>query len=346
MRIDLNLQKSSQGYSVYINELDSISLKGKVGIVTNPKVAGLHLNYLLERLKCDEYFIITIADGEEYKNMQSVEQILEQLFVSKFDRSSTLIAFGGGVISDITGFVASIYERGINFINIPTTLLAQVDASIGGKTGVNNKFGKNLIGSFYQPKAVYCESRFLKTLPKREFSAGLAEVVKMAVMFDEQMFFELENIDINDEQSIANLIFKAVKLKALVVEQDEHEKGLRAVLNYGHTFAHVIENETSYKRFLHGEAVAIGMNMANSLAVLLKLMSKSQMQRVLKLLNKFNLPTNYTIDDENAFYEAFFLDKKSQNGTIKFILPNGIGSNVIRDDINKEQVIKILRDFR
>ncbi|CAD7286815.1 3-dehydroquinate synthase [Campylobacter suis] len=346
MKVELNLHKATQKYNVYIDELDEIKLNGKVGIITNPKVAGLWLGWLLERLKCDEYFIITVADGEEYKNMASVEQILEQLFVSKFDRSSMLIALGGGVISDMTGFVASIYERGINFINIPTTLLAQVDASVGGKTGVNNKFGKNLIGSFYQPVAVYCESRFLKTLPEREFAAGLAEAVKMAVMFDSSMLDMLENFNLKDEGALAKIIYNAVWLKADVVQQDEHEKGLRAVLNYGHTFAHVIENETNYKQFLHGEAVAIGMNMANALAASLGLMSEQEKLRIKRLLEKFSLPTTYKIADENSFYEAFFMDKKSENKKIKFILPKGIGAHEIRSDIKKEQVIEILREFR
>ena len=224
MQINLNLKEKASSYKIYINELERLELKGKVGIVTNAKVAGLHLEKLLSVLKCDEKFIISVPDGEEYKNLETIEQILEQLFVSKFDRSSTLIAIGGGVISDMTGFAASIYERGISFINIPTTLLAQVDASVGGKTGVNNKFGKNLIGSFYQPKAVFCEINFLKTLPKREFAAGVAEALKMAVTFDKEMFSWLKSVNLDDE-NLAKLVEKSINLKARVVEQDEKEKG-------------------------------------------------------------------------------------------------------------------------
>ena len=322
MQIDINLDKNS--YKVFVDEFGELKFDGKVAIITNSKVGGLYLETLIDKLVCKEKFIITVPDGEEYKNMATVEQILEQLFVSRLDRNSTIIALGGGVISDMAGFVASIYERGINFINIPTTLLAQVDASVGGKTGVNNKFGKNLIGSFYQPKAVYCNTKFLKSLPQREFSAGVAEAIKIAVMFDVKMFEWIENADLSKIQNQAELVYKSVFLKAKAVEADELENGIRAVLNYGHTFAHVIENETNYKKFLHGEAVAIGINMANSLALKLGLISPTQRERINKVLVKFNLPISYKIPNIETFYDAFFLDKKSQNSCIKFILPNGI----------------------
>lgn len=344
MQIDINLDKNS--YKVYIDELSKLKFKGKVAIITNSKIGGLYLNDILSIVEADEKYVITIADGEEYKNLATIEDILEQLFVSRLDRSSTIIALGGGVISDMSGFTASIYERGIDFITIPTTLLAQVDASVGGKTGVNNKFGKNLIGSFYQPKAVYCESRFLKSLPKREFAAGIAEAIKMAIMFDREFFEFFESCDINNQDDLTKIIKRCVELKAMVVSQDEREKGLRAVLNYGHTFAHVIENELNYKGLLHGEAVAIGMNMANRLAVNLGLLSVKEFDRIENLLIKFDLPTKYKIKDENAFYNAFSLDKKSENSVIKFILPNGIGKNLIKNDISKERVLEVLGLFK
>lgn len=344
MQIDINLDKNS--YKVYIDELSKLKFKGKVAIITNSKIGGLYLNDILSIIEADEKYVITIADGEEYKNLATIEDILEQLFVSRLDRSSTIIALGGGVISDMSGFTASIYERGIDFITIPTTLLAQVDASVGGKTGVNNKFGKNLIGSFYQPKAVYCESRFLKSLPKREFAAGIAEAIKMAIMFDREFFEFFESCDIDNQDDLTKIIKRCVELKAMVVSQDEREKGLRAVLNYGHTFAHVIENELNYKGLLHGEAVAIGMNMANRLAVNLGLLSVKEFDRIENLLIKFDLPTKYKIKDENAFYNAFSLDKKSENSVIKFILPNGIGKNLIKSDISKERVLEVLGLFK
>ena len=342
MKIDLNLDKK---YSVFIDELQEIKLKGKVAIVTNPKVGGLWLDFLLQRLDCEQKFIITIPDGEEYKNTASVEQILEQLFSSKLDRKSTLIALGGGVISDITGFCASIYERGIDFINIPTTLLAQVDASVGGKTGVNNRFGKNLIGSFYQPRAVYCESKFLSTLPAREFAAGVAEAVKMAVCFDVELFKFFETHDLKSADEISHVIARCVEIKAGVVKRDERESGVRAVLNYGHTFAHAIEKITDYKKFLHGEAVAIGMVMANALARRLGKLSGEQEEQIRKVLQKFALPIKFHVADADAFYELFFLDKKSENGKIKFILPDGIGKFYASKEIAKDEVIAVLKEF-
>lgn len=342
MKIDLNLGKK---YSVFIDELQEIKLKGKVAIITNPKVGGLWLDFLLQRLKCEQKFIITIPDGEEYKNTASVEQILEQLFSSKLDRKSTLIALGGGVISDITGFCASIYERGIDFINIPTTLLAQVDASVGGKTGVNNRFGKNLIGSFYQPRAVYCESKFLSTLPAREFAAGVAEAVKMAVCFDSELFKFFETHDLKSADEISHVIARCVEIKAGVVERDERESGIRVALNYGHTFAHAIEKITNYKKFLHGEAVAIGMVMANALARRLGKLSGEQEEQIRKVLQKFALPIKFHVEDADAFYELFFLDKKSENGKIKFILPDGIGKFYTSKEIAKDEVIAALKEF-
>ena len=256
-----------------------------------------------------------------------------------------IIALGGGVVSDMAGFAASIFERGIKFINIPTTLLAQVDASVGGKTGVNNKFGKNLIGSFYQPSAVYCETGFLKTLEKREFAAGLAEAVKMAITFDEKLFSWMGSANLTDEANLQNLIYRCVQIKAAAVEADEREKGVRAVLNYGHTFAHVIENETNYKKYLHGEAVAIGMNMANALAVKLGLMSEEQKARVAELLVRFDLPISYKVPNASSFYDAFLLDKKAENSAIKFILPRGIGDYEIRKDVPRKLVMDVLREF-
>lgn len=340
MAINIDLKEKS--YKIFINELDEINLKGKVAIITNQTVAGLWLKDLLPKIKCDNLHIISIPDGEEYKNFKTLNDILEQLFIAKLDRKSTLISFGGGVVSDITGFAASIYERGINCINIPTTLLAQVDASVGGKTGINNKFGKNLIGSFYQPKAVYCEEKYLSTLPKREFSAGISEAIKMAITFDKNLF----DFFIKDELDLSYIIKRCNEIKAKVVSLDEKESGIRAVLNYGHTFAHAIENETNYKKYLHGEAVAIGMNMANHLAYKLGLININELNLIKKTLMKFDLPISYKIEDENLFYNLFFLDKKTNLGKIKFILPKSIGNFIIKDDIKKDIVLEVLKEFK
>ncbi|WP_024791380.1 3-dehydroquinate synthase [Lebetimonas sp. JS032] len=338
----VNIKTPNKTYDITIKKLPRLTLNAKTAVITNPTVAGYHLNYLLNHLKTDELKIITLPDGEEYKNFGSIEYALERLFDAKYDRNSVIIAFGGGVIGDMSGFAASIFLRGIKFIQIPTTLLAMVDSSVGGKTGINNKFGKNLIGSFYQPEAVYIDTHFLTTLPKREFAAGMAEVIKMAVMFDKEFFKNLEN----DKLSIEEIIKRSVEIKADVVNKDEKEKVIRSVLNYGHTFGHVIENLTNYKTYLHGEAVAIGMVMANELSIELGYLTAEENERIKKLLKKYDLPTSFKIKDEEEFYEHFFADKKTMNNKIKFIIPELIGKYKIIENIDKETVLNVLRKFK
>ncbi|WP_457563959.1 3-dehydroquinate synthase [Caminibacter pacificus] len=339
MKVTVNTPNKT--YDIIIDKLSQITIDSKVAIITNPKVSGLHINYLTNKLKAKELHIITLPDGEEYKNWQSIEYALDRLFDAKFDRNSTLIAFGGGVIGDMTGFAASIFLRGIKFIQIPTTLLAMVDSSVGGKTGINNKYGKNLIGSFYQPEAVYIDTHFLSTLDKREFAAGMAEIIKMAVMFDKEFF---ENIK-KGNLTLEEMIKRSVELKAEVVNQDEKEKGIRSVLNYGHTFGHVIENLTNYKTYLHGEAVAIGMIMANELSRELGLLSEKEAKEIKELLEKHNLPTDFKIDDVDDFYNHFFLDKKTADNKIKFIIPEKIGRYKIVKDLDENLVKKVLKKF-
>ncbi len=337
--------KKSQDYTIFIDSDFQLDLKGRVAIVTNPKVAGLHLQTLLTHLKADEVYIITLPAGEEYKNQQSIDLIHENLFNHHFNRKSTLIALGGGVIGDMCGYAAAIYQRGIDFIQIPTTLLAQVDASVGGKTGINNRFGKNLVGAFHQPKAVYIQTAFLKTLPSREFAAGVAEIIKMAVMFDREFFEWLQAHELHQDEHLRYAIKRSVEIKAEVVAKDETEQGIRAVLNYGHTFGHVIENETGYSKYLHGEAVAIGMVMANLLAQSMGDMREEEAESVKNLLQSYELPTSYTIDSSEHFYEAFFHDKKASDHSIAFILPKGIGAYQIREDISREQLLTLLREL-
>ena len=346
MQVNIPLkQVVDNSYDITIDTIPALSYDTKVAIITNPKVAGLHLGYLLTKIRAKELYIITVPDGEGYKNQASIDLILESLFNHRFNRKSLLIAFGGGVIGDMTGYASSIYQRGIDFVQIPTTLLSQVDASVGGKTGINNSYGKNLIGAFHQPRAVYIDPHFLETLPKREFGAGVAEVVKMAVTFNADFFEYLETAELNDKVSLQEAIKQAVQTKADVVAKDEKEHGLRAALNYGHTFGHVIENETKYTKYLHGEAVAIGMVMANALSVKLGLMKVEEAERVQKLLEKYDLPTHYTIENPENFYEAFFLDKKSSDANITFILPVGIGDVKITDSVEKETVVEVLASF-
>ena len=338
----VNITTPNKSYDIHIGKLPQIEIPNKTAIITNPKVSGLHINYLTNHLKTKELHIITLPDGEEYKNMQSINYALDRLFDAKFDRNSTLIAFGGGVIGDMTGFIASIFLRGIKFIQIPTTLLSMVDSSVGGKTGINNKYGKNLIGSFYQPEAVYIDTYFLETLDKREFAAGMAEIIKMAVMFDKKFFEDIKN----EKLTLEEMIKRAVELKAEVVNQDEKEKGIRSVLNYGHTFGHVIENITNYKTFLHGEAVSIGMVMANELSNTLGYLSKEEANEIKKLLEKYNLPTNFKIKNINEFYDHFFLDKKTLNNEIKFIIPEKIGKYKIIKNIDEKIIKKVLKEFQ
>lgn len=341
----IQLNTDSNSYNIAIGALKKIDLNkySKVLVVTNPRVSALHINKLLSCLDCKEMFICTIKDGEQYKNLSSIEFILENAFIHKLDRKSLIIAFGGGVISDMGGFAASIYQRGIDFISIPTTLLAQVDASVGGKTGINNSFGKNLIGTFYQPKAVYIDIDFLATLPKREFNAGISEIIKMAVCFDRDFFTWLENVDlINNKSDLEYAIFKSVSIKADIVCKDEKENGIRAGLNYGHTFGHIIELLGNYSLYLHGESVGMGMCKANNLAVLLNKLDIKDSTRISNLLRKYEIPTEYKIQDLNNFYDKLFLDKKSQNNDLRFIIPNGIGNMEIITNPPKELLFEAM----
>ncbi len=347
MIVNIDLKKKSDlSYDIKIEPLERLEFDCKVAIVTNETVSKLHLDYLLQRVSAPTIEIIELQDGERYKTIESIMQILERLFEARFNRSSKIIAFGGGVIGDMSGFASSMFLRGVEFIQIPTTLLSQVDASVGGKTGVNSRYGKNLIGAFHQPKAVHIDISFLKTLPQREFSAGVAEILKMAITFDKEFFEWLEGADIGCDNTIEEVIVRSVQIKASVVAQDEREKGIRAALNYGHTFAHVIESQSNYRVYLHGEAVAIGMVMANKLAHKLGYMDIDECRRIENLLHSHNLPTSYIIDDVEKFYDTFFLDKKSTDNSIAFILPRGIGDFIITDSVDRSAVIEVLEEFQ
>lgn len=332
-------------YTITFGDLHKITHKDKILIVTNPKIAGLHLQTLLANLDAKEIYCHTIPDGENYKNFETMNGILEAAFNHQLNRNSLMIAFGGGVIGDIVGFASGIFMRGIDFIQIPTTLLAQVDSSVGGKTGINNHFGKNLIGLFHQPKAVFIHPPFLSTLPKRELSAGMAEIIKMAVCFDKDFFKVLQNADIANQEALLNIIYQAVSIKAKVVAEDEKEHGIRAALNYGHTFGHIIEKESGYGHYLHGEAVGIGIIMANKLALRLNLITQEEEKSISELLQNYQIPTTYKIKDIESFYQAFFWDKKTSNNRIKFILPNGIGNVCFKEDIPKETILEVLGEF-
>ncbi|MBZ7984202.1 3-dehydroquinate synthase [Campylobacter sp. RM12647] len=342
MVIDIDLK--DKAYKVYIDE--ELKINKDYVILTNTTLEKLYLNDVLQKIGKQPKAIIVIPDGEEYKNQESVNYILEELFKAEISRNDLLINLGGGVISDIGGFVASIYKRGIKHINIATTLLASVDAAVGGKTGINNAYGKNLIGTFKQPSAVYIFTNYFKTLKKAELSAAMAEVIKMAVCFDLDFYNKLSKLSFDDIfDNILEFVEKSIKIKANVVINDEFEDNLRMKLNYGHTFAHVIENETNYKGYLHGEAVAIGMVMANKLACNLGLISKEFEISILNTLKNFNLPTFYKINSSSKFYEGFFQDKKTLSGKINFILPSKEDLSIIKNDISKDEILKVLREF-
>lgn len=345
----IHIKTAQNSHKVTFGALDSIDYNleyEKILIISNPKVCALHIQRLLDFIKKQnknaKIFIHTMKDGEQYKNLNSVDEILKNAFIHKLDRKSLMIAFGGGVVSDIVGFAAGIYQRGIDFINIPTTLLAQVDASVGGKTGINCEFGKNLIGLFNQPKAVFIDTIFLNTLARREFNAGISEIIKMAVCFDESFFNWLLDADLSDSSALKNAIFKSVEIKAGVVNLDEKEGSIRAGLNYGHTFGHVIELLGDYKVFLHGEAVGLGMLFANNLALKLNKINAQECAKIKDLIARFNLPTSYKISNALEFYEKFYLDKKSQNDKLNFIIPNHIGKFEFAKNPPKELLMQVL----
>lgn len=309
--------------SIAFGEIPQITLKGSALVITDERVASLHLEYFLSFLEAREIFTLILPSGESEKNFQTLQKILDFALECKLDRQSTFLALGGGVISDLVGLASGLFMRGVDFYNIPTTLLAQVDASVGGKCGINSQRGKNLIGLFHHPKKVFISPSFLETLPAREFNAGMAEIIKMAVCFSPSLFHKLF-----DSQwvktNLLEVIFQSVSIKAHVVLEDEREKGLRSALNYGHTFGHIIEKEGEFEQYLHGEAVAIGMVMANALALNITNFQDSDL--ITALLKQYNLPTSYKIKNKDSFFQALFLDKKTQNKQIKFILPKAIGS--------------------
>ena len=307
-------------------------IAGRVGIVSNPAVAGLYADEVRESLRDAGYetALVLIPEGEAHKDTASLGLIYDALVEQRFDRSATLIALGGGVIGDVTGYAAATFLRGIGFVQIPTTLLAQVDASVGGKTAINHHQGKNLIGAFHQPRLVVIDMKTLRTLPQREFAAGMAEVIKHGVIRDAGYFGfleqEMDSLTGLDAAAVEAAVAGSCRIKAAVVEQDEREEDSRAILNYGHTIGHALEAFTGYERFLHGEAVAIGMIQASALSVARGLLTAAELARIEALVRRAGLP--WRIPDDIALQDlvaGMALDKKSQAGKIKFVLCEGIG---------------------
>ncbi len=321
-------------------------------LVSNPTVFSLYGENVVTSCEASGMYVATalIPDGEEYKTMEQAEKVIGQAIKYGIDRESLLIALGGGVVGDLAGFVAAVYQRGIDFVQIPTTLLAQVDSSVGGKVAVNHPCGKNMIGAFHQPRAVVVDVRTLLTLRKREFAAGMAEVVKYGIILDREFFDYLENhvseIEERNEVVMEHIIKRCCELKAMVVEEDETEQGLRAILNLGHTFGHALETLTGYTSFLHGEAVAIGMVLACTLAHVLGQMSWQEMERVTRLLASLGLPVMCPPLDGESVLDAMYRDKKTKGGKLRLVLPCGIGRAVVREDVDDELIRKVLSSKR
>ena len=290
---------------------------------------------------------IEIPVGEESKSLAQFSRIQDSLVAHQLDRGSTLIALGGGVIGDLAGFAAAVYMRGIAYVQIPTTLQAQVDASVGGKTAINHPKGKNLIGAFHQPKLVIIDVNTLKTLPQRDIRAGLIEVIKMGVIRDEPLFKMVEdNLDTilnTEDATLIEMISSGCVNKAEIVAKDEKESRLRMVLNYGHTFGHALEALTHYNRYRHGEAVSIGMNCAAQLAVNLRMFSETDFQRQRALLKRAKLPLTFPPDlTPEVLCDAMYLDKKTLAGKLRLILPTRIGEVVIRNDVDNQHVLEAI----
>lgn len=330
-------------------QMVSFGFSRKIGVISNPTVFKLYGGQIMQSLRAAgfEPFSLLIPDGEKYKNLKSVETILTRLLEERLDRKACLVALGGGVIGDITGFVASLYMRGINFVQVPTTLLSQVDSSVGGKTGVNHPLGKNMIGAFYQPRMVWIDTATLRTLPQRELLCGIAEVIKYGVIWDEAFFAFLaqkrEQLLGLDPAVLAEVVKTSCSIKAQVVAKDEREGGLRAILNFGHTVGHAIETETGYHQFLHGEAVAIGMAVAAQLAYRLKMIDKQSVISIRTLIADYGLPTDIPEGmDPERLCAHMMIDKKAEAGRVTFVLPERIGSVRIMKDVDISAIKRVL----
>ena len=317
-------------------ELLTISFPKRIVVITNPLVGKLYADKVLGALRVAGFSAvrIDIPDGEEFKTLVTVSTVYDALVAAGFDRGCGLLALGGGVVGDLAGFVAATFLRGIPFVQIPTTLLAQVDSSVGGKTGVNHPLGKNLIGAFYQPRLVLIDVTTLATLSSRDYHAGFAEVVKYGVIRDQTFFSELvENagkLCEHDPAALVTAIKKSCQIKADIVERDEREDGLRAILNYGHTFGHAIENLAGYGEYRHGEAVAIGMVVAAQISATLGLCTPREVEVIRQLLLDFKLPVIVPEYSAEKLLEAIGRDKKVHSGLLRMVLNRGIGDFEIR----------------
>ena len=354
----LNVELGERRYPIYIGEnllsqgdLLTRHIKSKqVVIVTNETIAPLYLEKVLAHLGAYQVESVILPDGEQFKTLESLNLIFDKLLARKFSRNATLIALGGGVIGDMGGFAAACYQRGITFIQIPTTLLAQVDSSVGGKTGVNHPLGKNMIGAFYQPQAVIADVGVLDTLDDRQLAAGLAEVIKYGLIRNRAFFVWLEeNIDAllaRDKSALTYAIEQSCIMKAQVVAEDEHEGGVRATLNLGHTFGHAIETGMGYGAYLHGEAVAIGTCLAADLSQRKGFLNSADVARIIQLFERANLPVKSPTElSSEQFIELMAVDKKNVDGAIRVILLEAIGKATLPMSVDHLSLTQTLQTY-
>ena len=348
----------SNGYDILIGEgldaeiasfFESADFSSRVLILSDTNVGKLYADSLAKLLQRagKQTAVHLVPAGESSKSLAEAERVYTKAIEQRLDRKSAIVALGGGVVGDLAGFIAATYMRGVPFVQIPTSLLAQVDSSVGGKVAVNHRLGKNLIGAFYQPKRVFIDLYRLPTLPRRELSTGLGEIVKYGVIYDEALFSYLEDhaeaVLAMEIPAMEHLVVRSCEIKAEVVAQDEREAGLRAILNFGHTLGHAIEKETRYVRYNHGEAVAVGMMGAAYLSRELGMVGNEEVVRLRELLQRFSLPTQAEGCTENGMYAAIFHDKKAVDGKIKWILMEGIGRVKAVSDVPEAAVRTCMR---
>ena len=348
----LNVDLGDRSYPIYIGEdlltqpeLLRRHIRGKqVAVVTNETIAPLYLDQLRASLQGFHYSEVLLPDGEQYKTLDVLSRIYDRLLEDRHNRTTTLIALGGGVVGDMTGYAAASYQRGVNFIQIPTTLLSQVDSSVGGKTGVNHPLGKNMIGAFHQPQCVIADTSTLNTLPDRELSAGIAEVIKYGLICDSEFHQWLQanvgKLVAHDSAALVEAIYRSCLNKARVVASDERESGIRAILNLGHTFGHAIETAEGYGNWLHGEAVATGMVLAADLSARIGWLTGENVEEIKQLLLAANLPITPPAMTTEQFLSLMAVDKKVVDGQLRLVLMETIGKAVVTSDFSAQ----LLRD--
>ncbi len=354
----LTVDLGDRSYPIYIGpgllrnkELYSPHIKGRqVLIVTNETVAPIYLDDVKSALTDYQVDTVILPDGEKYKDLDTLNMIFDELLDRRHNRTTTLVALGGGVIGDMTGFAAATYQRGVNFIKVPTTLLSQVDSSVGGKTAVNHPLGKNMIGAFHQPQAVIADTDTLETLPLREMAAGMAEVIKYGLISDSEFYLWLQDnvagLMSGDDESLAEAIYRSCENKADVVAQDEREGGIRATLNLGHTFGHAIEAHQGYGKWLHGEAVGAGMMMAADLSKRLGYLTEKDEHDLLRLLQAAHLPVKGPKDMScDDYISRMAVDKKVLDGALRLVLLKGIGQAYITSDVPRDLLEETLMAY-